>query len=92
MNDDRKGLIKRILSYFGGCFGLLVFFILPFYADQMTFGIASALLSLPMVLIGLVLWGCYRKSNKPLALGFLTGGLLPFSIVFVLTNGCGIFI
>lgn len=92
MNERKRQQIKKILSFCLGFIVLLLVFGIIFISDHWTIGLGCMIFSIPFAFLGLLLWGIFRKINKPLAIGFLLGGILPFSVVFVFTGGCGIFI
>ncbi len=94
MIDDKA---KKNLSFCYSFFGTLAVFgaVILFGALSGIGGyglLVLALLSIPIAIIGLILWLILRQKNKMLAIGFLCGGLVPITVLFAVTGGCGLFL
>lgn len=93
--ESNKINAKQILNFCYGFFGvLLVIGALSLWEWMYSDGFYGAVIwlgSIPLAVIGFILWRVIRNKNKSLAIGLLLGCMAPFTYLFLITKGCGIF-
>ena len=62
------------------------------YRDYGAWTIGALLLSIPYIIAGLIAWSIMRKKNRAIALGLLYGSITPMIVIFIVTDGCGMFV
>ena len=45
---------------------------------------------IPYGILGIILWATIRRKKRNLALGLMIGCLIPITVTFIVTGGCGL--